>query len=156
MRRLPALAARVVVERKLLGLGVAAEARRERRVVRGGGALVLDLEADVEHRVRRRRHVPAALAAHVALQQPVERRVHDADARRGCLALRRRVDLVQRRDEELVRVLLRVTGELGGRAPGRREEAGRAVRDAVPGVYLGVGSVGECGDGDGRGGGVPR
>lgn len=41
------------------------------------------------------------------------------------------VDVVQRRDEELVRVLLGVAGELGGFAPGGGEEGDGAVRAVV-------------------------
>lgn len=68
----------------------------------------LYLQADVQHRVRSGRHVAALLAFHVALQQPVERGVHDAYAVQLRGALRGGVNLVERGYEKLVRVLLGV------------------------------------------------
>ncbi len=117
------------------------KARHERGRLPRRLALRLDFKADVEHRIWRGCHVAAPLAAHVALQKPVERRVHDADAVELRRALRRRVDLVERSDEALVRVLLRVARQLRGRAPRRRQKACRAEGDGVSGVHLGVGYV---------------
>ena len=46
-------------------------------------------------------------------------------------AARGQVDLVQRRNEELVRVLLRITRKLGRSSPSGGQERNRAVRKGV-------------------------
>ena len=60
------------------------QARLQSDVIATAGsraALHLETETDVEHRVRRRVHIPAPFALDVALQGPVKRGVDDADAR---------------------------------------------------------------------------
>lgn len=141
MGGLAALFAAVVVRAQLLWVGVPdvmvmgrrslqrgrrvlpAQTRRQREIP--AARLALELEADVEHRVRFLRDLAAALALDVTLQEAGERRVDDADALQGRRSARRRVDVVQRGDEELVGILLGVSGQLRGRAPRLREKLDR-------------------------------
>ena len=64
------------------------------------------------------------------------------------------MDLVEGADEELVRVLLGVPGELGGAAPGGDEEADGAVGGGFVGVDLGEGRDEAVGWYDGAVGGA--
>lgn len=80
-------------------------------------AFSFQLQTDVEHGINGARHVPAPLTFHVTLQLASERVMDDAvagDVRRTAGG---GVDLVEGGNEEFVRVLLGVAGELCGGAP---------------------------------------
>ena len=87
-----------------------------------------EAEGDIETRVDGLAEAVAARTAHVALEEPAKGAVDDAVTLEERRPARTSVGGVQKRDQALVGVLLRVAGQGARGAPRGREERGRAER----------------------------
>jgi hypothetical protein len=83
---------------------------RSKGILDTGIAFPFQLEAYVQHRVNSRRDVATSFAFNLALKLPRERVMDDTIARHARRTPACGVDLIQCGDEELVGVLLRVSG----------------------------------------------
>ena len=85
-------------------------------------------EGDVETRVDGLAKAVAARTAHVALEEPTKGAVNDAVTLKERRPARTSVRRIQKRDQALVGVLLRVAGQGPSHAPRGRKERGGAER----------------------------
>lgn len=99
-------------------------------------SLVLQLQANVQHRIYSRRNISALLALHITLQLSRENVMHDAITRNIGWAAGSGVDLVQGENEEFVSILLGISWQVGRGAPCGVEERGGTVGYRAVWIYL--------------------
>ena len=100
--------------------------------------LASQFQTDIQHGIDRTRRVPTPLTRHIALQLSRKRLVDDTVARDIRRPATCPVNLVERGDEKLVGVLLRVTGHFCRDFPSGGEERRRSEWRLIRRVYLGI------------------
>ena len=107
-------------------------------ILRTRGPLPFQLQAYIQYELLFARYLPALVASRLTLQCPTENFMYRTVARHTCVARRPFVQLLKRRNEELVCILLSVARELGGGVPGREQECRWAKRATLAGVDLNI------------------